>query len=99
MVGYQREVISASSLKIPVFDCIASDERACYHYNIIPGTTSRRQDTLRWRNRLESLYFFKRFAFSRRHLRPYWAVSELLVIKKGWVMALRDFFSNNLKRK
>jgi len=76
---------------------IASDERACYHYNILPGTTSRRRDTRRWLNRLRSLYFFRRFAFSRPDLRRYRAVSELLVIKKGWIMALRDFISNNLK--
>lgn len=75
---------------------IASDNRACYNYRIHPASTSHKRDPLRWKNRLESFRKVEAFAREQGLYAPYRGVIRLLVAKKGWGMALKDYLTNNL---
>ena len=75
---------------------IASAPEACYHYALQPGSVSQRRDPDRWRNRLASFRAVNAFARAHGLYRPYRSTLRLLTLKKGWLLAGRDFFQNNL---
>jgi len=75
---------------------IASDSRALYHYKIHPSSVSRRHDPARWKSRLASFRHVVAFAKEKGLYRPYRGIIRLLVLKKGYLMAAKDFLKNNL---
>ena len=75
---------------------IASAPEACYHYAIQPGSVSQRRDPARWRNRIASFRQMEAFARTHNLFRPYRHVIRWMSFKKGWLLAGRDFFQNNL---
>lgn len=77
-------LISASS--------IASDTTTLYHYNIMPSSISRKKDRSRCRNRIKSLRTFKRFAKSHGLFRPFRYEINLMMLKKGWLLGMKDLF-------
>lgn len=74
---------------------IASAE-ACYHYAIQSGSVSQKRDPARWKNRLASFRRVVEFAKSHGLYRPYRGVIRWMVLKKGWMLAGKDFLQNNL---
>ena len=77
---------------------IAGDNLALYHYTIHPSSTSQRRDPDRWKNRIASFRSMETFAREKGYYQPYRGVIKLLILKKGWLMALRDYLSNNLHK-
>lgn len=75
---------------------IAPADGARYHYRIDEASISRRPDPGRWRQRLASLRAMEAFARDKGLYRPYCGTIRLLVLKKGWLMALKDYLTNNL---
>ena len=75
---------------------IASVDKALYHYQISPTSTSQKRDPKRAGNRLESFRKMEAFAREKGLYARYRGVIRLMVLKKGWLMALRDTFSNLL---
>lgn len=75
---------------------IAGDSRAVYHYAIHPSSTSRRRDTARWKNRLKSFRTMVSFAREKDLYKPYRRTIRLLLLKKGYLMAAKDYMTNNL---
>lgn len=76
-------------------ESIASAEVG-YHYAIQPGSVSQRRDPQRWSNRLASFGHLEAFARAKGLWRPYRATLRLLIFKKGWLLAAKDFLKNNL---
>lgn len=76
-------------------EIIASAEVG-YHYAIQPGSVSQRRDPQRWSNRLASFGHLEAFARAKGLWRPYRATLRLLIFKKGWLLAAKDFLKNNL---
>ena len=74
---------------------IASAE-ACYHYAIQAGSVSQKRDPERWKNRLASFRKVVEFAKAHGLYRPYRSVIRWMVLKKGWLLAGKDFLTNNL---
>jgi len=70
---------------------IAEAQGAVYHYVMTPHSVSRRRDPARWRNRLRSWRTVLRFAREKGLYKPYRTILLWLYLKKGWLMALRDF--------
>jgi len=77
---------------------IACVDQALYHYNIYPASTSRKRDPRRWRNRLESFRRMETFAREQGFYAPYRGVIRLMVFKKGQLMALKDYLTDNLRK-
>lgn len=75
---------------------IAAVDRVLYHYCIAPDSVSKRRDPQRWKNRLRSFRALNAFVRSQASCRPYRGTVRLLTVRKGWLMALRDYLSNNL---
>ncbi len=73
---------------------IASDTTTLYHYNIMPSSVSRKRDRNRYRNRIRSLKTFKKYAKDHDLFRPFRCEINLMVLKKGWIMGLKDFITN-----
>ena len=75
---------------------IASVDKALYHYRISPASVSRKKDRGRWKNRLASLRTMVSFAREKGLYDRYRGTIRLLLFKKGWLMAARDYLTNNL---
>ena len=75
---------------------IASVDRALYHYRICPVSVSRKKDPGRWKNRLASLRAMTAFARKNGLYDRYRGTVRLLLFKKGWLMAAKDYLTNNL---
>ena len=75
---------------------IAGDDGALYRYTIHPASTSQRKDTARYRNRLDSFRTLIAFAKARGLYKPYRGTLRLLVLKKGYLLAAKDYLTNNL---
>ncbi len=75
---------------------IAPADEARYHYRIDPASISRKPDPGRWRQRLASLRAMEAFARDKGLYPRYRGTVRLLVLKKGWVMAAKDYLTNNL---
>ena len=75
---------------------IAPADDARYHYRIDAASISRRPDPGRWRQRIASLRAMEAFARDKGLYRPYRWTIRLLVLKKGWLMAFKDYLTNNL---
>ena len=75
---------------------IARDDQAVYHYTLHPTSISRRRDRSRWKNRLASFRSMVDFAREHDLYRPYHLTLRLLVFKKGYLMAAKDYLTNNL---
>ena len=75
---------------------IASVDKALYHYRISPVSVSRKKDRGRWKNRLASLRTMVAFAREKGLYDRYRGTIRLLLFKKGWLMAARDYLTNNL---
>ncbi|MBR5018519.1 MAG: glycosyltransferase [Bacteroidales bacterium] len=75
---------------------IAWVDKALYHYLIYPTSTSQKRDPERARNRLESFRHMEAFAREKGLYARYRGVIRFMVLKKGWLMALRDILSNLL---
>lgn len=75
---------------------IASVDRVLYRYRIGDASISRRRDPARWKNRIASFRALKAFARRKGFYSGYRHVLRLVICKKGWLMALRDYLSNNL---
>lgn len=73
---------------------IAVDKNTLYHYNIFPATISRKKDKSRYKNRIKSFKVFKQYAKRVNLYRKYWFEINLMVLKKGWLLALKDLLSN-----
>ena len=70
-----------------------------YNYNVTPASLSARTDPGRWLQRLSSLHAFSRYARSKRLPARLYATVRWLVFKKGWLLATKDYFKNNLFKK
>ncbi len=77
---------------------IARDDKALYHYAIQPSSISNRKDPSRWKSRLESFRTMEAFARSKGLYKRYRGVIRLMIFKKGYLLAARDFLSNNLSK-
>lgn len=77
---------------------IASVDRALYHYNLCPESISRKRDPLRWKQRLESFRMMETFARRSGLYARYRGVIRLMILKKGWLMALKDYVTDNLRK-
>ena len=75
---------------------IAGDDGAIYHYAIHPASTSQRKDPARYRNRLASFRALVAFAQAKGLYKPYRGTLRLLVLKKGCLLAAKDYLTNNL---
>ena len=75
---------------------IASVDKALYHYRISPASVSRKKDPERWKNRLASLRTMAAFAREKGLYDRYRGTVRLLLFKKGWLMAAKDYLTNNL---
>lgn len=75
---------------------IASVDRALYRYRLNPVSVSRRRDPARWKNRLESFRVMRAYARDKGLYRRYRGAIRLLTLKKGWLLAARDYLTNNL---
>lgn len=73
---------------------IAAADKPFYHYNIIRTTVSRRKDPERWRNRMKSFRTIRRYAKEKGLLDNYRFEVNWIVFKKGFLLAVRDFFQN-----
>ena len=73
---------------------IASDDTTMYHYNIMPSSISRKKDHSRYRNRIKSLRTFKRYAKNHGLFHPYRCEINLMMLKKGWLLGLKDLIFN-----
>jgi glycosyltransferase involved in cell wall biosynthesis len=72
---------------------IASDNSTLYHYNILPVTVSRKKDRSRYKNRIQSLRSFKKYCKEKGLYCSFWFEINLMMLKKGWIMALKDILS------
>ena len=111
---YRREMLTANRILFPgtrsaedscflicsllSADRIASEETARYHYRIHGSSTSQRYDPARWKNRLASFRVMAAFAREKRLYRPYRHAIRLMILKKGWLMAAKDYLANNLSK-
>ena len=77
---------------------IACVDEALYRYTIHPASISQKRDPERWKNRIASFRRMEAFAREKGYYPPYRGVIRLLILKKGWLMALRDYLSNNLRK-
>lgn len=75
---------------------IACVDQALYHYALQPGSVSQKRDPARWKNRLASFGTMKAFAKTHGLYRPYRGVILFMILKKGWLLAAKDFLTNNL---
>lgn len=75
---------------------IAPADEARYHYRIDPASISRKPDPGRWQQRLASLRAMEAFARDKGLYPRYRGTVRLLVLKKGWMMAAKDYLTNNL---
>lgn len=75
---------------------IAPADEARYHYRIAPASISRKPDPGRWQQRLASLRAMEAFARDKGLYPRYRGTVRLLVLKKGWMMAAKDYLTNNL---
>ena len=69
---------------------IAKVDAPLYHYRLHEGSVTRRRDRSRAAARLSSIRQIRRFAREQGYYRPYRFEIEFLVLKKGWLLALRD---------
>lgn len=76
---------------------ITSIDKALYHYHVHALSISQKRDPQRWRNRLDSFRAMKQFAQQNSLYRPYRNTINWIILKKGWLMAAKDFYKNNLK--
>lgn len=77
---------------------IASVESVRYHYHIHGSSTSQRRDPARWKNRLASFRVMAAYAREKGLYRPYRHAIRLMILKKGWLLAAKDFLVNNLSK-
>ena len=77
---------------------IASVDRALYHYNLCPESISRKRDPQRWKQRLESFRMMEAFARRSGLYARYRGVIRLMILKKSWLMALKDYVTDNLRK-
>lgn len=75
---------------------IACVNEVLYHYRMHALSISQKKDPQRWRNRLESFRSMKRYARQKGLYRPYQSAINWIILKKGWMMAAKDFCKNNL---
>ena len=75
---------------------IACVDEVLYHYRIHALSISQKKDPQRWRNRLKSFRAMKHFARQKGLYRPYQSSINWVILKKGWIMAAKDYFKNNL---
>ena len=75
---------------------IAHADAALYHYCISPASVSRKKDPDRWKNRLASLRSLQAYAREKGLYDRYRGTIRLLMLKKGWLMAAKDYLTNNL---
>jgi glycosyltransferase EpsH len=71
-------------------------DKPLYHYMVAPASVSRKRDPARWKNRLASFRALVAYARGKGLYRPYRGTLRLVVFKKGWLLAARDFLTNNL---
>ena len=67
-----------------------------YNYVEAPQSLSRKKDTLRWQNRLDSFRSLEHYTKEHGIYRKYRGIVGLLVFKKGWLLAVKDYLTNNL---
>ena len=75
---------------------IAPADDARYRYRIDAASISRKPDSGRWRQRLASLRAMEAFARDKGLYPRYRGTIRLLVLKKGRLMAAKDYLTNNL---
>lgn len=77
---------------------IASVEAVRYHYHIYGSSTSQRRDPDRWKNRLASFRKMAAFAREKGLYHPYRHAIHLMILKKGWILAAKDYLVNNVSK-
>ena len=77
---------------------IASDGTVRYHYHIHGSSTSRQHDPVRWKNRLSSFRVMAAYAREKGLYHPYRHAIRLMILKKGWILAAKDYLTNNLSK-
>ena len=69
---------------------IAKVDAPMYHYRLHEGSVTRRRDRSRAAARLSSIRQIRRFAKEKGFYRDYRCEIDYLVLKKGWLLSLRD---------
>lgn len=77
---------------------VACVDQALYHYTIYGSSTSRKRDPGRWKQRLESFQKMESFAREKGFYAPYRGVIRLMTLKKGRLLALKDYLTDNLRK-
>ena len=75
---------------------VARVREPLYHYRVAPQSLSSRRDPTRWKQRLSSLRSFETYARTCGLYRQHRRLIRRLVIRKGWLLAVRDYLTNNL---
>lgn len=73
---------------------IAEAPEVTYHYLLHDTSVSRKKDSQRWKNRINSFRRVRTYAQEKRLYPTYWAQIEWLILKKGYLLALKDLISN-----
>ena len=74
-------------------DGIAKVDAPMYHYRLHEGSVTRRRDRSRAAARLSSIREIRRFAKEKGYYRDYRCEIDFLVLKKGWILSLRDWIT------
>lgn len=69
---------------------MAQDEAAIYHYLLSDQSVSRKKDRQRWKNRIRSFRQVRTFAREKGFYSKYRCIIEWLILKKGWLLAIKD---------
>lgn len=104
---YRRQFLIENDIRFPSTRCaedscflaccllaaerIAQADEAVYHYVMTPHSVSHQRNPARWRNRIRSWRAVLRFARTKGLYKPYRTILLWLYLKKGWLLALRDF--------
>lgn len=111
---FRREFLLENQLRFPAFrsaedTClvcccwltakrVARVREPLYHYQVAPQSLSSRRDPERWKQRLGSLRSFEQYARSSGLYRLHRCLIRRLVLRKGWLLSLRDYLTNNLSK-
>lgn len=75
---------------------IACVNKPLYHYLIYRTSVSKKKDKSRFRNRLESFRILRSYAKEKGLYRQYHLSITFISLKKGYLLAARDFVQNNI---
>ena len=107
---FRKDFILKNQLAFPPYHCaedscfilssilcaskIASTPLCLYNYYIRTSSVSNKKDPQRYRHRISSFKSLLSFARTHNLYRPYRLELQLIMIKKGYLLALRDWINN-----